>query len=261
MPKRDRFAYAALGFVAGLLLALLFLAWSVPHFRYPLNQQVTGETTGQHNAYEESEEPGQKPEWRYWAERLIQLEDTPAQWIMAAFAIVATGFSVVAVVWAKRAVRTNEAQVRAYFRITNIRFEWEPIPYNQGFKVIVSWENCGQSPAVQCVFMKDFVILDAEADENIIPSFLSWHMEGARPITSPVGQVHHSEICTIGGDDAAKLNAGRTKLVLFFAVRYKDVFGSTFIEEVCNVPVFNADPKRNIVRFRAYPYHNTYKQA
>lgn len=180
MPKRDRFTYAALGFVAGLFLALLFLAWSVPDFRYPLNQQVSSETTGRNNAHEESEEPGQKPAWRYWTERFIVLEDTPAQWLMAVFSIVATVASIYAVLLlrdtltetraAVRAAddavaetrRIGEAQVRAYLACTGAKYRI----VNQLCVVTVAIRNSGQSPAKQATISGRLIAYNMDSVGN-----------------------------------------------------------------------------------------------
>jgi hypothetical protein len=260
MSQRNRVADTALGLIIGLGLALLILVWTVPEFRYP----VQGQSVEQANEQQESNKPDEEQPNHYWVGWLngyVFKEDSLPQWIMAAFTIVATGFSIAAFTWARKAVRTNEAQVRAYFRITDITFEWEPVPFNAGFKVIVRWENCGNSPALNCVFLKDFLIVDANNLEGVRPEFLQWDMVGAMFSTASVGQRSNMEICTVSGDDTANLNAGTKKLILYSAVQYADVFGRAFVDEICNVATFpDMDGDDNSVRFRTYPYHNTYRE-
>jgi hypothetical protein len=178
---------------------------------------------------------------------------------MAVLAGAATVFSIVAVKWARKAVHTNEAQVRAYFRVTNIRFDWEPNQLIPGFQVIVSWENCGESPALGCVFMGDFVVEQINESERFVPKFANWNLDSVQPRTAPIGQTLHSPICAISGIEAERLGAHKTKLIIYAAVRYTDVFETTFVEEVCNVAVFPEDVGGSI-RFRAYPHHNEYRE-
>lgn len=185
--------------------------------------------------------------------------DTYAQWTMAVFTVVATCFSIVAVIWARRAVNTSEAQVRAYFRVCGIRFDWEKEERPSGLKVVVSWENCGQSPAVKCLFVKDFCIVSAEANESVIKSFQTFDIGPGQYRTCSVGQVLHSEICAVSPDDVERLYAHETKLILYAAVIYTDVFGSRFIDETCSACVFPSGAGGKI-RFTAYPHHNDYRR-
>ncbi|MER9407357.1 hypothetical protein NKI36_25320 [Mesorhizobium caraganae] len=260
MSQRNRFADVALGLVIGLGLALLLVAWTVPEFRYP----AQGQSVEQASDQQEGNRPNEEQPNHYWVGWLygyVFKEDSLPQWIMAAFTIVATGFSVAAFIWARKAVRTNESQVRAYFRISDITFEWEPVPFNAGFKVFTKWENCGNSPALKCVFLRDFLIVDTDSPEGVQPEFAKWDMGGAMFSTASVGQRVNLEVCTVSGDDAAKLNAGKTKLILYSAVQYTDVFRRAFVDEVCNVADFpDKDGADETVRFRTYPHHNSYRE-
>ncbi|RWO71236.1 MAG: hypothetical protein EOS17_08850 [Mesorhizobium sp.] len=240
-------------------MALLLVVWTVPGFRYP----AQGQSVEQASDQQESNKPNEEQPSHYWVgwfRGYVFKEDSLPQWIMAAFTIVATGFSVAAVTWARKAVRTNEAQVRAYFRLSDIAFKWEPVPFNRGFKVVVKWENCGNSPALNCVFLKDFLIVDADSSEGVQPGFLERDMGGAMFSTTSVGQRINLEVCTVSGGDAADLDAGEKKLILYSAVQYTDVFGRAFVDEVCNVATLpDRDGDDETVRFRAYPYHNNYR--
>lgn len=167
MTRLDRFTYIAIGLVLGLGLALLFLAWAVPEFRDPSYQQETGEAARQNDADNEPGEPHHKPEWRYWAERLIGLEDTPAQWIMAVFAVLATGASIWAVWLLRRTldhtrIATEAAVAQGEVTRTAIEVDQRPwihlsVKAKSGLdftdtgaevRALLTLENVGKTPAI-----------------------------------------------------------------------------------------------------------------
>jgi hypothetical protein len=170
MSKRAEYTGAAIGFVAGVGLALLFLVWSYPGFRNPTYQSVTHQSAQHDDGPKEAEKGDDKPQWREWGERLIILEDTPAQWLMAVFAVFATGLSF----WAIRLVRDTltETQKTANAAIDTLHstrawmvFEFghivpifnrlidaqtgEARGISTGYRAEMTWKNAGESPAVK----------------------------------------------------------------------------------------------------------------
>jgi len=165
MSNRNWVAGAALGAIAGVGIALLFLAWADPGFRYPPYRQI-----GQQDAKDESggnykpiETPG------FW-KTYTTPADTYAQWIAAIAAIGSVGVSI----WAVRLVRNTlvvnqrattaaedavaitremgEAQTRAYLSVSSVDAKIERMTGKDGavaphLTIKVNVINGGQTPA------------------------------------------------------------------------------------------------------------------
>lgn len=258
MFKGDRGAFFAIGLVAGIGLAMLFLLWAVPEFRNPTFAKEYYQKWQAGGADTQQQQPNDS---HFWVRELYgwaYAEDSLAQWLMALLAGAATVFTIIAVRWARKAVHTSEAEVRAYFRVKEVKLQWEDAPFNQGFEVTVVWENYGKTPARDCTFWTDFAIVDAEAPDAPIASFVPERGE-AIPITIGASATRSAGVCTVGGDDAGRVVQGSLKLLLYSAVEYSDVFGHRFAEETCEVMTF---PKSDTSKFRmhAYPYHHRHRQ-
>jgi hypothetical protein len=253
MSQGGRFQYAALGLVAGVGLATLFLVWAVPGFRDPMFAKKYYEEWQPYGAGGQAQQPNDEHFWVRELYGLAYAEDSLAQWLMAVLAGTATVFTVIAVRWARRAVTTNQAQVRAYFKVADIKWEWQNVPFNQGLRITAVWENCGNSPARNCVFMRDFAIVNADLAEDLIPDFEQWDRRGAIPMTVSVGQRWPTEVCTISGDDIEPVIQDRSRLVIYLAVEYTDVFDHTFVDEICQVGYFPNPRNPKKIRVRGLP--------
>jgi hypothetical protein len=166
MTQRDRIADSALWLVAGIAVALLFLVWTVPEFRYAASsenrQQQVRQTAGDQKPVETS---------GFW-KTYTTPSDTYAQWIAAFSAFFGVGVSF----WAVRLVRDTlavnkratdaaesavaetrrigEAQIRAYISVTHVEAGLHRVPYIEGKEmqpydlwVHLAVGNGGQTPA------------------------------------------------------------------------------------------------------------------
>ncbi|MEI2387688.1 hypothetical protein [Breoghania sp. JC706] len=183
MSGPERYFWAALGFVLGLGVALLFLVWAVPEFRNSsfagvyfsrlINSDwhcIFGESYSGHN-------------WLGPFDGWIFSEDSLAQWVMAILGIFATLISYIALIWLKRtwelskssaeaawravsvAREMGEAQVRCYPTIKDVRLGFgieegtqtitpseNPDDGNESNinpKIYIILENFGNSPALR----------------------------------------------------------------------------------------------------------------
>lgn len=164
MLKRDRGAFFAIGLVVGLGLALLFLVWAVPEFRSPT---FAKQYYADWHVAAQVGQSGKPDDTHFWIRELygwVYAEDTLAQWIMAVFAIVATGTSIWAVlllrntlVATRDAVRSaddavtvtrelGEAQTRAYVHVESAELRWGN-PKGEHPRVTFTAINTGQTPA------------------------------------------------------------------------------------------------------------------
>lgn len=153
MAKRDKFAYVALGLVAGLAISLLLLVWSVPGFRNPTYHQERQE----HVQYKSGGLDDPVIVTGFWS-RYATPQDTYAQWIMAALSIVATGFSMWAVLLVRGTLNETRRQVHAAekaffydqrpwidFEIFNYSFD--ALPSGRAVICGIKIRNIGKSPA------------------------------------------------------------------------------------------------------------------
>jgi hypothetical protein len=268
MSKRTEYASAAVGFVAGVGLALLFLVWAFPGFRNPADQDIRNISTYHVNAQEKANKQSQKPQWRKWGERLIVMEDSPAQWLMAFFSVIATGISI----WAIRLVSATfqvtregnliardigEAQVIAYLSEEKTFFEWGN-NHDPKFRASHVWKNSGQSPAFNCLAFIDHVIVEFDEADQFIRSFTNHPSSQRVGHSCASGQSVNLEGQFISKIDINDLANKKKKLILYSAVAYTDVFKNKHLAESCHVAIFPDDGDAEKILFRAYRYHNGY---
>lgn len=149
------------GLVAGWLTTLIIIIYG-----YELYNLANCIAKTEHCADASQYKDSNEPQWWYWVRRLIETEDTLAQWIMAFFTIAATG---VLILTLRSANKTNLAAVKAsnaaldankimraeqrpwidFDIIPNRRFEVTPGQDGQIIKItpIVKIKNFGKSPA------------------------------------------------------------------------------------------------------------------
>jgi hypothetical protein len=153
----------------------------------------------------------------------------------------------------------GEAQVRAYMseKRTSIGWlDWEV----GGFTFMNIWQNTGQSPALGCIAYVDHKIADFDAAEDFISPFTE------RPRSAKVGNACASggkfigEGQSINGTTTERLEKKQSKLIIYSAVEYTDVFKTKWLAESCHVMVFpnDGDPKK--ISFRTYGHHNGYQK-
>jgi len=156
MSKRDWGVGFAFGLIAALAITLLLLVVAVPEFRNPVYQQDTQVTAYQRNSDEKPKERDQEQEWRHWAERLITLEDTAAQWLMAIFGVVATGVSVWAVLLVRDTLEVNRKATAAAVAAANAAHETNELTRAvQRPWLIVQPPRIGELTPVQNDFVDD----------------------------------------------------------------------------------------------------------
>jgi hypothetical protein len=270
MSKRPEYASAALGLVAGVGLAFLFLVWTVPGFRNPVYQQERYYNSKNHENGEDN--PVARPS--FW-EIYTSPTDTYAQWIMAVLSVVATGASILAIILIRRtlhetkrtadaALNANnisreigEAQVRAYLSEEKTFFEWE-VNLDQKFKASHVWKNSGQSPALNCLSFVDHVIVGFDEEETFIGSFTNLPSSHRVGHSCASGQRVNLEGQFISIIDLNDLADKKKKLILYSAVAYVDVFKNKHLAESCHVAIFPDDGDAEKILFRTYRYHNGY---
>lgn len=93
----------ALGLTLGIAATLIIIL-----FGQELYELATCIANSQHCP--SANDDGQEPEWWYWTRRLVEAEDTLAQWIMAFFTIAAT---IILILTFKEANRTNKSAILA----------------------------------------------------------------------------------------------------------------------------------------------------
>jgi hypothetical protein len=190
MLRGNRGAFFAIGLVAGVALAFLFLVWSFPGFRDPAYQQ-------ERYGYAQNPETGENhPVIRpsFW-ETYTSPTDTYAQWLMAAFSVLATGVSI----WAVRLLRETLEATRDAVRsaddavqVTQKAFEADQRPWidvsikadsgiyfdDSGLHltVIITLENVGKSPAIYTHVAALGMIPGRDGDEegNIYHQFFTF---------------------------------------------------------------------------------------
>ena len=144
MPKRFTDGYFALGLIAGISSTVLFVI-AVDFANSP--EYFANAEASENKA--ESYDPAQN---RWWLFRsLIYLEDSFAQWVMAAFTIIAAYYLWRTFDATRSAVietrRIGEAQVRAYLTFQDVSIEAKIENGLVRFSVWCEIINSGQSPA------------------------------------------------------------------------------------------------------------------
>ncbi|WP_417463260.1 hypothetical protein [Kordiimonas sp.] len=141
--RGDRTAIVALSlFAVWLLIIAGFGLWS----RSNLDEQIRQRT----EYYERHRDNPEVAQIVAAISDFDPTKDTYAQWLMAAFAAIATGASIWALVYLRRTLyetrRIGKAQIRAYLTCTGGKFT---ISLNAAWAT-VTLKNTGQSPATRC---------------------------------------------------------------------------------------------------------------
>ena len=106
MPRGDGSARLAIGFVAGVGIALLFFVWAFPWFRDPSQNASYRERWQQEHAQQE-QHSGDPHFWVRPFYGWLYAEDTLAQWLMAVFGVITAGVSLWAVMLVRDTLRAN----------------------------------------------------------------------------------------------------------------------------------------------------------
>lgn len=237
MSKRDWGTGFAVGLVAGIGVAFLFLAWSVPEFRDPNYYQ----RAEQSEAQQSNDKPSEEQSEHYWIDALhgyVFTEDSLAQWIMAAFGIAATFISLLALYWlkgtwdqAKRsadAARDTLAAERAWITPDRVDFEFHPKlrlndeSVGEAISFIFVWRNTGRSPAVDL----SAGVLNASVKPGyLLPVFEIKRSDKSIPVAI-LGQ--DTEYRTLAqllyGSDLDAFKARTHDFIVYSNVEYRDVF-------------------------------------
>ena len=149
------------GFAAGLIAGVCFSAFLYVLLSFasdPQGDPINTERKCEESSEECSKEENHSPYKFTVLRRLVQLEDTVAQWLMTFFALAAVGVSTLAVVWVKRtydatqagaaiAREIGQAQARAYVSVESVYVIPDIEPETIGWTVEINLFNTGQSPA------------------------------------------------------------------------------------------------------------------
>lgn len=270
----------AIGLIAGLGIALLFLVWAVPEFRnptvaYEYYQHWQAKSTS--SPYQNTDDTHQ---WIREFSGWVFAEDSLAQWLMAGLGFAATVISLLALIWIKRtwvqAKRSADAandvvsvtreigqkQVRAYLSIERVDFTWNGTGSESNISnIIFVWKNFGNSPAFDANILTNVELVTNEKFGDAIDEFVTdiedadfGHFE-----ISPGGSVYHEGI-EIGVDETQRWIGGEISLVSQSIAIYKDVFGNRRHTEITqSAHHFPAEGKGNTgyVRFKNYAHHNS----
>lgn len=175
MSGSNRGKFFALGLVAGIAIAFLFVVWAVPEFYQPSHH---------HEGYQNNQNADGKDGsslWKRYISPFISSEDTLAQWVMAVFAAIATGVSIWAVALlrvtlaeTRNAVKSaddavavtreiGQKQVRAYVVVNSAKYDWDKA---DEVVITVYIKNTGQSPASNIKMMGE-CFFDVYPAQNI----------------------------------------------------------------------------------------------
>ena len=188
-------------------------------------------------------------DWRAF----VSAKDTLAQWIMAAFGVVATGVSIWAIILLRRTLRESrratkaalraaeaagatvdvtrdigQRQIRAYV-ISDPNFEWghayRDRPKNiVGYNFNMKWRNCGLTPARRCRSRVSLGVFD-----ELLPRDFSYADKAAPEITDTnyIGpnQIILSRVGGFKLGDADVVQRGEKHLYIWGWTEYDDVFG------------------------------------
>jgi hypothetical protein len=233
--RRDRGALVALWLA---LTAIVFVAW----LSQPSGGSVAHPDTNQiENAQQDD------------VARLVAAirefdpwDDTYAQWLMAAFTVVAAGISLAAVVLVNRSLELNrkatEAAVmaadaardaigaeRAWLTSAGVRNEFhsdvvtpDGVVHDQGIAFATNWVNSGRSPAQKTSVYGDGCVIGID---DPIPRFDPKPHIGdkASAVIGP-GMVGHSAPFLVVGPDLQALLSREKRVIIYSQVTYADSF-------------------------------------
>ena len=190
-------------------------------------------------------------DWRAF----VSAKDTLAQWIMAAFGVVATGVSIWAIILLRRTLRESrratkaalraaeaadatvdvtrdigQRQIRAYV-ISDTEIVWQHVNDESGKNIVshnfgIKWKNCGMTPARRCYARTSLRVFD-----GVMPSDFAYP-DRAAPIvteTSHIGpnQSFRSIVGGISVSDVAAVERGEKHIYVWSWIEYDDIFGGT----------------------------------
>jgi hypothetical protein len=118
------------------------------------------------------------------------------------------------------------------------------------------WHNTGQSPALQCQCFVDYVIMKFDTEEKEIKSFSDYPKIDHIGYSCASGKEKYLYGTIINKEINDDLFAKNSKIIVFSAVRYENVFGDKYLVESCNVAEFPASGKPGDIGFRPYWHHN-----
>jgi hypothetical protein len=118
------------------------------------------------------------------------------------------------------------------------------------------WHNTGQSPALQCQYFVDYVIMKFDAEEKEIKSFSDYPKIDHIGYSCASGKTKYLNGKVINKEINDDLFAKHSKIIVFSAVRYENVFGDKYLVESCHVAEFPASGKLGDIGFRPYWHHN-----
>lgn len=168
MFKRSWGTGIALGLVAGVAIACVLFFVSFPEFSDPSYQPETQQGEAAEAANQGGDKAQQVMGWWPWLISFVSPQDTLAQWIMAAFAVFATGVSILAVVLLDQTLTATRNAVKSADDAVEVTREMGQVQSRAyvsakdgmvtGFsregpvEVVVSIANTGNTPArrVRC---------------------------------------------------------------------------------------------------------------
>ena len=283
MFGNNKYAYFVFGTAVGLCIALLFLVWSVPEFRNP-GEYLNGGDQYANNHNSDTNNGKKDSKIGHWIRQFIKAEDTLAQWIMAIFTLLMTLFTGLAAWFVYGTLKQSElaashtksmlneaqlatkvanntgavtrevgqAQIRAYLRITDLTVDFINKPADEGLSVNIQWENCGQSPAIDCNVYSAFLIVDPTYRGPI----QLFERENWQKTSKPLMTI------SIGGEKLSKVVQNRVvetgqKLIIYHGIEYIDVFGNTVLSEHCKWGIIPEIGKS--ISLLTYDYHEGYR--
>ena len=235
-----RGSWLAIGVVLGVAIAIFIFLIAVPEFSDPFHQVSNNYTSTNHEEHTNNQENQNEPQWWSWISQLFTVQDTIAQWIMAAFGIVATGISVWALLVLQRTLNetekatkaaTNSAQAiysveRAWFTpvSTNINF------YNTfnhmgeilqpAYSFSIMWQNCGRCPATNIQLSFVYRIINQGEDAPVIEFDDMTEQSGNGAIVGPNGEISTRHISPFSRQDMIDFQFHRRILYARFRIDY-----------------------------------------
>lgn len=228
----------AAGLISGIILVLFFVFWSVPEFQNPIKYISDNYTKP---AYE-TQKPQNQDDSHFWISHFygwVFSEDSLAQWLMAVFAMFATGASFYAVYLLDRTLNSTRkveeitrkvgiAQTRAYLSVVGGNYTIN----HRGFSGWVDIVNNGQSPAIKPSLNIEIMLEAAWFGGSMIGNQPKW--------------------LTVDKITAKKTNISPKEVSRFYFVWTKDQIGQS------NFDILN-DERFNIVVDCNYSFETIYK--
>lgn len=239
MSRHYWIAAVALGF-AGFLVFQPAHSNARPHTEQIENGAEFG-TESQQPSHADRDKEADEPQWWYWTHRLVAMEDSLAQWIMALFTIAAAAISYRAVVLVDRTLRANteavevarraneiaqetaQRQLRAYVEIGNMRVK----NFRVGEAPLLSFEsrNFGQTPAYRFTLFSNWRLVGDADKERILRA--ECRLDGSRAdLASGATVTQFTELPMLEQAAYDAILNGKRKFVVFGVASYRDIFGT-----------------------------------